>query len=1228
MFNSIIRYFIYNPIFAFVLALLLTIWGVMVAPFDWDIPFIPRDPIAVDAIPNLGENQQIIFTKWEGRSPKDVEDQITYPLTTALMGMPKVKTIRSNSMFGFSSIYVIFEDNAEFYWTRSRILEKLSSLPNGLLPDGVSPSLGPDATALGQIFWYTLEGRNKEGKTTGGWDLHELRSIQDFTVKPLLNSASGVSEVASIGGHVMEYQIDIDPDMLKRYSFSLKDVLNAVRQSNQEIGAKTIELNQAEYIVRGLGYISSLSDIESIAITTKNFTPVFLKDLAKISIGPSERRGILDKEGAEVVGGVVISRYDANPMEVISNVKKKIKEISKGLPSKTLNNGEVSNLTIVPFYDRTQLIKETLETLNETLILEVAITILVILVMLYNLRASFVVTSILPLSVLMVFITMKWFSVDANIVALSGIAIAIGTVVDMGIILIENILRHLRLKQKEKPIKEVVYQSVSEVSGAIITAVLTTIVSFVPVFTLTGTEGKLFHPLAFTKTMALTGSIVVALFILPTLASIVWKERKTAGWVRIAQNSLLILFGFIALYKGVYLGLVLFIFPIVRWIKSRHLIDKSWAERLVFSGIILSIVSFLSSYWMPLGGGSYWVSNFLLISVLVFSVLYGFHQFQKNYSRILGWTLRNKGLFLCLPFSLLIIGSLIWRTIGKEFMPSLNEGSFLLMPSSMSHAGVEENKRVLQLLDLAVASIPEVETIVGKAGRIESAIDPAPLSMYENIISYLPEYKVDEIGKRLKFKVNNEGLFELKSGQTTSDKQKVEASELILDPSGRVFRNWRSHIKSPDDIWKEIVQMTQLPGVTSASKLQPIETRLLMLQTGMRSPIGIKIMGNSLESIEKFGLQLEPILREVEGVNPQSVFAERMIGKPYLILDIDRQKITRYGLSIKEVQDYIEIAMGGKTATQTVEGRERYKIRIRYARDYRSSIDDIEKIEVKLPNQGFIPLSDLVHIRYEKGPQAIKSENTFLTSYVLFDKKIGESEVDIVNRAQAKIAEKISNQELKKPKGINYYFAGTYESQIRAEKTLLLVIPIVLLIIFFILYLQFQSVVVAFMVFSGIAVAFSGGFILIGLYGQSWFMNFDWIGLPIRELFQIKTVYLSVAVWVGFIALFGIATDDGVVMATYLTQNFKNKVPKTAAEIRDLVIQAGKRRVRPCLMTTATTILALFAILTSHGRGSDIMIPMAIPVFGGMLLSLITLFIVPVLFSLWKEKTILKPSRS
>jgi len=1240
MLNKSIKFFIENKLVAFLLLALLLGWGIATAPFKWDTGFIPRDPVAVDAIPDIGENQQIVFTQWQGRSPQDIEDQISYPLTSALLGIPGVKTIRSSSMFGFSSIYIIFEEDIEFYWSRSRILEKLNSLPSGLLPEGVNPTLGPDATGLGQIYWYTLEGRDTDGNVTGGWDLQELRSIQDYYVKYGLASAGGVSEVASIGGYVQEYQIDVNPELLKQYGISLNALVKAVKSSNEDVGAQTLEINKAEYLVRGLGYVKSIADIENAVITAQEYTSIRVKDVAQVSLGPAPRRGILDKEGAEVVGGVVVARYGANPMEVITNVKAKIQEISGGLPSKTLADGRKSQLTIVPFYDRTQLIHETLGTLDEALTMEILITILVIVVMIFNLRASVLISGLLPVAVLMVFVAMKLFEVDANIVALSGIAIAIGTMVDVGVILTENMIRHLdeeAAKSSKLPFNTIIYNATAEVSGAIVTAVLTTIISFIPVFTMVGAEGKLFRPLAFTKTAALTASLVIALFLIPPFAALIFRKRNFKRTTARTLNALLIVLGVVAIFYGAWLGLLLIAFGALYFLRAAKALPFNNSKNAEGILTVVAIAILLATYWRPLGFNRSILINLIFVSLLCAAFFGAFWILRRFYERILRWALANRIVFLSIPLGLLISGGFILSNAGKEFMPALNEGTFLLMPTSLPHAGVEENKRVLQQLDMAVASIPEIETVVGKAGRTESALDPAPLSMYENIIQYKPEYMLNTAGEKQRYQVDEAGYFVLKAGGKTFNPNTTEVDEgsvsngsfpvkaeaLIEDEDGEYYRNWRPDIQSPDDIWNEIARVSKLPGVTSAPKLQPIETRLVMLQTGMRAPMGIKVKGQDLKQIEAFGFQLEKLLKQTEGVKQEAVFADRIVGKPYLLIDIKRDRLARYGISIADVQQVLEVAVGGIPITQTVEGRERYSVRVRYPRELRGNPDDLKKIYVPVSGGSPVPLGELVDIRYEQGPQVIKSEDTFLVGYVLFDKLDGYAEVDVVENAQAVLQSKIDSGELVVPQGISYQFTGTYENQLRAEKTLAVVVPLALIIIFLILYFQFKSVTTSLMVFTGIAVAFAGGFIMLWLYGQDWFLNFDFFGANLRDLFNMKTINLSVAVWVGFIALFGIATDDGVVMATYLTQTFDAEKPKNKMQIRLATLEAAGKRIRPCLMTTVTTILALLPVLTSTGRGSDIMIPMAIPVFGGMIIDVTSYFIVPVLYS-WKKELALR----
>ncbi len=1244
--DRIIKYCIDNKLVVVLVTLLLVGWGIMVAPFDWELRGLPRDPVPVDAIPDIGENQQIVFTEWKGRSPQDVEDQITYPLTTALLGIPGVKTIRSYSYFGFSSVYVIFEENVEFYWSRSRVLEKLNSLPSGTVPDGVQPTLGPDATALGQIFWYTLEGRDEQGNPTGGWDLHELRSIQDWTVRYALLSANGVAEVASVGGFVQEYQIDVNPDAMRAYNVTLTEVFNAVRMSNVDVGARTIEINKVEYVIRGLGFIKSLSDIEGSVIKQVDNVPIRIGDVSTVTLGPALRRGALDKGGAEVVGGVVVVRYGENPLDAIKNVKKKIEEISPGLPKRTLPDGRVSQVAIVPFYDRTGLIYETLGTLNTALIDEILVTIIVVIIMVMHLRSSLLISGLLPLTVLMVFIAMKLFKVDANIVALSGIAIAIGTIVDMGIVISENILRHLDRAAPNARRRAVILEATSEVGGAVLTAVSTTVVSFLPVFALEAAEGKLFKPLAYTKTFALIAAILVALTLVPPFAHLLFtRGRQVMRSRRLWPAGMLITAVVLMIWSFWLTGIVLILIAAYLQFEQRFpRFIKSRAPAVLNYIIVIIIASFLSSHWLPLGIQAGVILNFLFVALLLGGILVLFQLFIRAYEPILRWCLANKRLFLLFPTALVFLGLTIWLGfdrlfgfmpdfirstspyvslnhafpgLGKEFMPDLDEGSFLYMPTTMPHASIGEALDILQLQDKAFSAIPEIESVVGKLGRAESPLDPAPISMIETVINYKPEYVVDKNGRRLKFKYKKE------SGEFVRD----EYGELVPDERGRPFRNWREHISSPDDIWNEIIKAGKLIGTTSAPKLQPIAARIVMLQSGMRAPMGVKVKGPDLETIEKVGFEIERFLKEVPSVEPSAVVADRIVGKPYLEIDINREAIARYGISIQGVQDVIEIAIGGKRMTTTIEGRERYSVRVRYQRELRNTIEGLERILIPAPDGIQIPLSELAEIKFVRGPMVIKSEDTFLVGYVIFDKKPGYAEVDVVEDVRSYLQNKVDSGLFEIPVGVSYTFAGSYENQIRSEKKLMVVLPVALIVIFLILYFQSKHVPTTLMVFSGILIAWSGGFIMIWLYGQDWFLNFSLFGMNMRDVFQIRSYNLSVAVWVGFLALFGIATDDGVIISTYLRQVFDRRKPAMVQEVRDATVEAGKLRIRPALMTAATTLLALIPVLTSSGRGSDIMVPMAIPSFGGMAFVLFRVLTVPVLYCGLAEKRLSSAGR-
>lgn len=1194
-----IRWLIEHRLVAALIALFIVAGGVQVSPFAWDLP-IPTNPVAVDALPDLGENQQIVFTEWPGRSPQDIEDQVSYPLSVALMGISGVKDVRTTSMFGLSSISVIFKEDVEFYWARSRILEKIAAIPPGELPSGVQPVLGPDATGLGQVFWYTLEGRNRNGDPIGGWDLDELRSVQDWYVRYGLLQAEGVSEVASAGGFVREYQVDVDPRALREFDISLSDVKRAVANSNVEVGAGNMEMNGVDYLVRGIGFVESLDDIrESVVVLREGYQPVLVKDVASVSFGPARRRGALDVDGAEAVGGVVTVREGTNPYQAIQNVQRELAVLAPSMPRRAVVDWtqttpqevvafasenqlpwypgshpdatqseqsqdawgqwlkahpqniwpswlDESQVTIVPFYDRSQLIEETLGTLENALLQQLLVTAAVVLVMLFHTRAAVAIGAMLPLAVLLTFIAMKMFAVEANIVALAGIAIAIGTIVDMAIIVTENVYRHLQQKPNTDRTK-VVSDATKEVAPAVITAIVTTVISFLPVFALTGAEGKLFSPLAYTKTMVLLASVFVALIILPALLRFLLRR----SWDKLAD-----------------------------W-KSRY--KKVYGALYILAVGYLAAV--LASWWQPVGQGAGQVKNTLFVILLFASILGLFWLFLKAYPHVLRTCLRFKKTFLLIPILLVVWAASLYPSFQHSLMPALDEGAFLFMPTTMPHASIGEALDILSEQDRRISNIPEIETVVGKIGRAETALDPAPISMIETYISYIPEYVTNEEGERV--------------------------------------RQWRDHIQSPDDIWTEIIEAARLPGVTSAPQLQPIETRQIMLQTGMRANMGIRVRGQTLEDLALAVTEIEGAIQNSPGIRPNSVNAERIIGQPYLEVHVLREKLQRYGISMAQVQDVISTAIGGMNVSTVIEGRERYDLRVRYQKEQRDSLRAMEQIWVKSPLGADIPLVEIADIRYERGPQMIRTENTFLTSYVTFDGEPELTDVEVVENTRQYLVDEIGAGRLQLPDGVTYEFAGSYEQQQRAMQTLQWVIPFALLLILMVLYIQFKQLSSALFIFTGVAVAWAGGFILLSAYSQPWFLNFEipWLmhGVSFRELFNMGTVHLSVAVWVGFLALFGIAVDDGVVMSTYLRQHLKTRELLSTSAIHEAVLESAMKRVRPCVLTSATTILALLPVLSATGRGADLMLPLAIPTVGGLSLVMISMFIVPVLWS-WREE--------
>ena len=1189
MITAVIRWCLSNTFLVFI--------GVAVIVFG-GIYAVKNTP--VDAIPDIGEKQVIVFTDWPGRSPQDVDNQVTYPLTTSLTGTPGVKTIRSMSGFGFSMVFVIFKDDVDYYWARSRVLERIN-VAQQRLPTGVTPVLGPDATALGQVYWYTVEGE--------GFDLAELRSIQDWFLRYQLNAVEGVSEVASIGGFVKQYQIDVHPDKLRAQRVTLFDVYEAVRKSNIDVGAKVLEKNGVEFFIRGVGFIKSVEDLEKIVIRQEGGTPIQVKHVASVTLGPDFRRGALDKAGVEAVGGVALMRYGENPQHVVERVKAKIKQLEAGLPQKTLADGRISKVHIVPFYDRTDIVQETIDTLKVALTEEALMAAAVVFIFLLHLRSTVSVMATLPLSVGLCFILMFAFGVDANIMSLAGLAIAIGDVGDMGIIMTENIYRHVAADDPKKSHFERVFDGAREVGGAIVTAVANTLISFIPVFFLADQEGKLFRPLAFTKTFAIGASVVLALTVVPVLCYYLFRPVKWSRrtiWIIAAGLAVAAVFATHAVFMVALAG--------------THY--SGWPMAIVVGVIVaLAFVRMTRERFLPMEANP--VSRGI----------------ARVYTPALRWVLDHKKTFLLAPLTILFFGLSIWLGIGttlkpiewlanlgapadhprieldqlrwqtvrhadgttgrrlfahkqpangdsvvretrifpgigREFMPSLDEGSFLYMPSLLPQAGLGAAIEVNAKQDLAIASVPEVESVVGKLGRAESALDPAPIGMMESIVILKPE----------------------------SDWRHV--------PVKRWFSGWPGWLKKPltwvapehrqitkGEILTELQEKTAIPGVLPTF-LQPIQTRLVMLQTGFRAMMGVKIYGGDLKEIERIGLQIEALLKEVPGTT--DIVADRIVGKPYLEFEIDRDRIARYGVSIRDVQDVIEIAIGGMNIMESVEGRERYPIRVRYLREFREDIPELEKILLPTSSGAQVPLAQVLTIKSVLGPQEIKGERGLLVGYVTMNTR-DRDEVSVVEDSERLLQAALQDGRLKLPAGYFWEWSGQFENQVRATKRMQILVPICIALMFLSLYLGFRRKWIAPVIFLDVAVSLSAGFLLLPL----WDVN------------------LSVAVWVGFLVLLGVVDDDSVVLSTYLEDIFDHTQPGGIAEIREAVVQAGLKRIRANLMTVCTTVFGLLPVFWATGRGADVMKPIALPSLGGMAVSVITMFIVPCLFSAieeWKWK--------
>jgi Cu(I)/Ag(I) efflux system membrane protein CusA/SilA len=1085
MIEKIIDYCGRNKFIVILFYLIVIGWGI------WSVANTP-----LDAIPDLSENQVIVFTEWMGRSPQLVEDQITFPLVTALQGVPEVHAIRAQSMFGMSFIYIIFDERTDLYWARSRVLEKLSTVQSAL-PPGAKMQLGPDGTGVGHVFWYTLEGK---------YDIGTLRAIQDWYVKLHLQGVQGVVEVASIGGYVRQYQVDVDPHKMKAYNVTLGEIQNAVMRSNNDVGGKILEISDAEYFVRGQGYIQSIHDIENIVVGTRvNGTPIYVKNIGTVQMGPDIRRGSLEKNGeGQVVGGIVVMRYGENAKAVIDRVKQRIKEISSGLPD---------GVEIKTAYDRSDLIMASIETLKKALVEEAIVVSIVVFIFLLHVRSVLRVIIEIPVAVLIAFICMKIFGITSNIMSLGGIALAIGVIVDASIVLVENAYRNVARAQQEKgelttqDYVEISLMSAKQVGPAIFYSVAIMIVSFLPVFLLEGQEGKLFRPLAFTKTFVLAGSAIIAITLVPMLMTML-----TRGKFRSEEQN-----------------------PITKFL-------------------------------------------------------------NRVYSPVIHWVLKHRTLTILLNVVALLITIPLMMSMGSEFMPPLDEGSLLFMPVTLPSASITEVNRILQVQDAIITSVPEVEQVLGKVGRAETSTDPAPISMIESII--------------------------------------------LLKPKSQ----WRKGI-TKNDIIAELDAKLQFPGVRNGWT-QPIINRINMLSTGVRTDLGVKIFGKNLDTLENLAIQAEQILRNIPGA--VDLYAERTQGGYFLDIKIDREAVARYGINIGDVQDIIETAIGGQNLGVVIEGRQRFPIRVRYEREYRDNIEALKnllvpvhttssvqmkpipmqtissgrnagerngmsnqnKSEINLPTQvsskSYVPLAQLAKIEIVPGPPMISSENAQLRSIVFLNVR-GRDMGSFVTEAK-----EVLEKELKLPTGYTLQWSGQWENQLRAKERLKILMPIVFFLIYIMLYFITKDYTEAFVVMLSVPFALIGGVYLIYILGY----NF------------------SVAVWVGFIALYGLAVETGVVMVVYLHEALDRRLhaheqgkrgPLTAEDITEATIEGSVLRLRPKVMTVSTSLIALLPIMWSTGVGADVMQPLAAPMIGGLITSTIHVLVVtPVLFHSMKTRALKK----
>lgn len=1041
MLNKLIEFSLKNRVIIIAFTVLTVLWGI----------FVVRDT-PIDAFPDLSENQVLVYADWMGRGPQEVEDQVTYPLVTALRGLPQVKDVRAASSFGFSMVTVIFEDGVDTYFARQVVNEKVQqAIPR--LPRGVQPALGPASTPMGQVFMYTIESDRH--------NLAELRTIQDFLIKPQLSSVPGVAEVASIGGYVLQYQVNLDPDLLKAYRVSVGQVFSAIGANNANIGAKVVEQNGQEYVIRGLGLIQSTDDIANVVITQNNNVPVYVKNVARVTLGPDFRRGVLTKSGQEAAGGIVIQRMGENTLDVIDQAKAKIAEIQPTLPK---------GMKIVPFYDQTDLVKKAVNTLNRALVEEFILVSLIVFLFLGNFKSSMIVTSAIPIGILIALIWMKEIHLSANLMSLGGIAIGIGVMTDAAIVMVENVYRHLAENGGRRNILDVTLEAAKEVAVPIFFSITIIIVTFLPVFTMTGTEGKMYTPMAWTKTFAMTGSLILAFTLVPVLCTLLLKGkiREEDTWVVKKLRQLYV--------------------PILK---------KAIVYRK--STIMVAIVIMIAG-------------------------------------------------FALLPF------------IGTEFMPALDEGTFLVMPTMLPSVSLTEATEAAKKMDQLIMEIPEVDMSVGKVGRAESAMDPAPINMIETIVTLKPKDQ------------------------------------------------WRPGMTKETIEHEMATKLSALPGLNQAYT-QPIAGRLSMLTTGVRTELGLKIYGDDLQVLQQKAFEIEKVLATVPGVG--DLLAERVFGAPYLEVEVDRDKVARYGLNINDVEDAIELTIGGRSATTTIEGRKRFDVLVRYNRDNRESIDAMKNILIPVtggsakavsdgmsgmgggspaaaaPTGANIPLGEVAQFRVVDGPSMISSENGTYRVIVQLNTR-GRDVVSFVDEASRRIKDKV---EL--PPGYSIQWTGQYENQQRAKSRLAVVVPLAILLTFFLLYMTFNSGKDALLILLNVPFSLIGGIVAIWASGM----------------------YLTVAAAVGFIALFGIAVQNGVIMVTYINRLREEK------PLEEAIVEGAITRLRPVMITALVASIGLFPLIFASGTGAEVQRPMATVVVGGLVTStILTLVVLPSIYYVWNER--------